>query len=339
MPWCPVCKNEYREGFTTCAECKVPLVASYEDIPVAIYFGGEREVAAMVEFLKKNDFEEAYMAYDEAENVYELFVKKDNEKSAKRMLKDYLDNMETNHLDFSDLGLMDDGSECEDEDDEDDEMSDEEIDIMMEEVDSSLDESDSQKQTAKKGTAYKNADDNSENDEVSIHEEIPQFQQEQEEKKPVATVYQDKHEKAEEYKSSASALMMVGVLGIVLIVVNELGVLPFNLNFNKPMFYGVMGSVFVLFIIFAIYSMSQYKKILKQADAEDDIVKQMKDLLNAQFSKEQILSEENSDGKNDEQLYFVRTAKMKSQLTKEFAGADEALIEKMVDDHYDEIFS
>ncbi len=26
MPWCPKCKNEYREGSTVCAECKEPLL-------------------------------------------------------------------------------------------------------------------------------------------------------------------------------------------------------------------------------------------------------------------------------------------------------------------------
>ena len=26
MPWCPKCKSEYREGFTECAACHVPLV-------------------------------------------------------------------------------------------------------------------------------------------------------------------------------------------------------------------------------------------------------------------------------------------------------------------------
>ena len=26
MPWCPICKAEYREGFTECASCHVPLV-------------------------------------------------------------------------------------------------------------------------------------------------------------------------------------------------------------------------------------------------------------------------------------------------------------------------
>jgi len=31
MPFCPKCKNEYREGFTTCSECKCDLVDSLED--------------------------------------------------------------------------------------------------------------------------------------------------------------------------------------------------------------------------------------------------------------------------------------------------------------------
>lgn len=32
MPWCPVCKSEYREGITNCYDCKVPLVDSLDDI-------------------------------------------------------------------------------------------------------------------------------------------------------------------------------------------------------------------------------------------------------------------------------------------------------------------
>lgn len=32
MPWCPVCKCEYREGITNCFDCRVPLVDSLEDI-------------------------------------------------------------------------------------------------------------------------------------------------------------------------------------------------------------------------------------------------------------------------------------------------------------------
>ncbi len=32
MPFCPKCKNEYREGFTYCAECKCELVDSLEEL-------------------------------------------------------------------------------------------------------------------------------------------------------------------------------------------------------------------------------------------------------------------------------------------------------------------
>ena len=31
MPWCPVCKNEYRDGIKLCAECKVELVEHLVD--------------------------------------------------------------------------------------------------------------------------------------------------------------------------------------------------------------------------------------------------------------------------------------------------------------------
>ena len=30
MPFCPKCKTEYRDGFTICADCKIPLVSSLE---------------------------------------------------------------------------------------------------------------------------------------------------------------------------------------------------------------------------------------------------------------------------------------------------------------------
>lgn len=32
MPFCPKCKVEYREGFSVCADCKIPLVDSLDDI-------------------------------------------------------------------------------------------------------------------------------------------------------------------------------------------------------------------------------------------------------------------------------------------------------------------
>ena len=33
MPWCPNCKTEYRDGFTTCADCGAQLVDNLADEP------------------------------------------------------------------------------------------------------------------------------------------------------------------------------------------------------------------------------------------------------------------------------------------------------------------
>ena len=32
MPWCPKCKCEYREGITTCVDCKVDLVEDLQAV-------------------------------------------------------------------------------------------------------------------------------------------------------------------------------------------------------------------------------------------------------------------------------------------------------------------
>ena len=37
MPWCPVCKEEYKEGITACPECNTPLVASLEEAEKSNY--------------------------------------------------------------------------------------------------------------------------------------------------------------------------------------------------------------------------------------------------------------------------------------------------------------
>lgn len=58
MPFCPKCKSEYREGFTMCADCKVPLVASLDgkkapvqssDVPDESYFMSFEEYSRLAD--------------------------------------------------------------------------------------------------------------------------------------------------------------------------------------------------------------------------------------------------------------------------------------------------
>lgn len=73
MPWCPKCKEEYREGFTVCSTCQVPLVDTLPEEdevperegfvlpdgmekPVAVYTASNRlEAETICDWLREND--------------------------------------------------------------------------------------------------------------------------------------------------------------------------------------------------------------------------------------------------------------------------------------------
>ena len=58
MPVCPKCKNEYREGFTVCAECKCDLVDSLEAVQEEM---AEQNAAGAVENVDSKALLEAYI--------------------------------------------------------------------------------------------------------------------------------------------------------------------------------------------------------------------------------------------------------------------------------------
>ena len=333
MPWCPICKNEYKKGYTVCADCGAKLVESLEDVPVAIYFGEYKEVSAMVDFLKSNAIEEAYTAYDEKENQHEIFVKQAHEKSARHMLSVFLREVNAKKLEFADLGLSEDGTELEPDTEE--ELSQEAEGDMDEDPDLYM-------------VSFDNLMEDEDEDMVFMESASDEYMETHAGSAPL--VYRNKKEKAAEYKSSAQALLVVGIVGIALIVINELGILPINLSFNKIMVYGVMGTLFVLFILSAVYSLIQSKKILREAEAEDALSEQIKQYLLQHFPKETLLadksvksrSEEDEDSEEDdgeERLYFARTSKMKKALEEEFEDAPETMIEHLVDEYYEQLFA
>lgn len=57
MPWCPVCKNEYKEGYKVCADCDADLVESLEDISNSADVNeNEVEIENETEDFSENEF-------------------------------------------------------------------------------------------------------------------------------------------------------------------------------------------------------------------------------------------------------------------------------------------
>lgn len=153
--------------------------------------------------------------------------------------------------------------------------------------------------------------------------------------------YVDKKAKAEEYKSSAFALLFIGSLGIVMLVLLWMGVLPFHMyGMGKIVFTGVMGFLFLVFFVMGINSIKMYKSYVGVADKETTLIDDVNAFLEENLQKEQVDSAthipENleADDETMAQLYFVRMGYIKKQLLDNFTELDIPLADKLADDWY-----
>ena len=226
MPWCPICKNEYREGIKLCAECQVELVEHLED--------GKEQSAELEE--------------------QEKIVRMQAMIAARQKLPD----------------------------------------------------------------------------EESVPEEEP----------PVYHAYRNSAAKAEDNRTSAYTLLLVGILGFVLVVLVFTGVIPFFRNTDTTRYFacGVMGALFVLFIVFGVVSMRNSKVLLIQAQSENSLLSELKKWCEENLGAERIDSGLFEEEIPDEQKYFKRTDKMKAIINDKFMNLDQGLLEHFVDEYYQELF-
>ena len=153
-------------------------------------------------------------------------------------------------------------------------------------------------------------------------------------------VYQDKKAKAEDFKSSAYTLLLVGILGIAGLILMEAGVLPFHfVGSGKYMTYGVMGTLFVIFIVMGIFSFRSSKQYAQEAETEDDMTDKIKkwalENISAASIKERVIFE---DGTPEEVKYFKYFEGIKAAITQEFGALNTSYLEALCEELYAEIF-
>lgn len=226
MPWCPICKNEYREGIKLCAECQVELVDHLED---------EKEQSAELE---------------------------EQEKIAR-------------------LQAM-----------------------------------------------------------LSAEQEMQEEEEFSEEEQAVYHAYRHSAAKAEDNRVSAYTLFFVGIVGFALDLLVFTNVLPILHTTGTARYFvcGVMGTMFVLFIVFGVVSMRDSKILLVQAQSEDSLLSELKKWCEENLHAEQIDSGLFEEEMSEEQKYFKRTDKIKEIINDKFMNLDQALLEHFVDEYYQELF-
>ncbi len=164
------------------------------------------------------------------------------------------------------------------------------------------------------------------------------------EKMPVYHAYQNSASKAEDNRTSAYTLLFVGIVGFILVLLIFVGVIPLyqNETTTKYLMCGVMGAMFILFIVFGSVSMRNSKILFIKAKSEDSLLSELTKWCERNLNAEQIDAGlfDDTTGQTiaEEQKYFKRSDRMKTIISDNFMNLDEAFLEHFVDEYYQELF-
>ncbi len=153
-----------------------------------------------------------------------------------------------------------------------------------------------------------------------------------------SSLYQDSSQRADENRSSAWVLLILGALGLLAVVLGVLGILPLKLG-NPYLFYGVMGAIFVLFVVAGVVSMKNAKSFAGKAASENSLRNTMLDWCRQQLDGREIDREIGISDDSEEIRYFNRTAYIRERLNHQFVNLDQDFLEQFIDDQvYEMVF-
>lgn len=157
--------------------------------------------------------------------------------------------------------------------------------------------------------------------------------------------YQSSAAKAADNRSSAYTLLAVGGIGFIAVVLIFFDVIPLyrSAGVTRYLVCGVMGTMFILFVVFGIVSLRDSRVLLAKAKSESSLVSEIArwcaENLDASAIDESLFTdEEKEETPSDEEKYYRRTEKMKAMIEDKFMNLDEAFVEDFVDGYYQKLY-
>jgi transcription initiation factor TFIIIB Brf1 subunit/transcription initiation factor TFIIB len=163
-------------------------------------------------------------------------------------------------------------------------------------------------------------------------------------------VYKSSSEMAEENRSSAAALLIVGTAGLVFILLLYFGKISF-LPITGPNRYfvcGVLGAMFVLFLVMGCVSWKSVKRLREKAVSEHSIEEEIRRWCGQNLTRQMIeaavqehqSSSDASDQTEQEtgEAYFARTAVIRSRISRQFVGLGDDFLDHFTEEYYASLY-
>lgn len=98
MAFCPVCKNEYREGITICHDCKVPLVEDLNNGPAPVIYGEREQLEEILQFCKEKGLTTGFITYNEESDSIQLYFERNELEEATKVIRAFFMKKEIDRL-------------------------------------------------------------------------------------------------------------------------------------------------------------------------------------------------------------------------------------------------
>lgn len=154
-----------------------------------------------------------------------------------------------------------------------------------------------------------------------------------------ANMYENSEDKYKDNLSSAITFFVCGAAGIIILILNDLGILKFVVkgSSNFILINIVLGLLFVGFIAIGFWSLKYSKNIKNKAAIENKDTDTILAWLNENVSRDDIESSYNNDIA-EEMKYFNRSDYIKSALLKQFPETEDNLADTVADKYIDTLF-
>ncbi|BCJ95001.1 hypothetical protein acsn021_25700 [Anaerocolumna cellulosilytica] len=305
MPWCPKCKQEYVEGIVTCADCKTDLVENLtEDTERITFLETEKELFAkkFSEFLEYSKIVNVEYHYEETLKNWIIVIDEKDKKQVDKLYKAFY-SVEADSV----LSTKDTTSEVPTFHTTQDEMN---------EADISKDAEDYQEIPE-----YRS---------MFEEEELQDYLDSKNPKPKVSATYVKKEEQYKDLKSSADTFLIVSLVGIVVLILNIVGILNF---FAGTISYLVMSGLFIAFLVIAFATYKKAKEVKTQIAGENDTTKAINEWLFSNITLEYLDSLVNPNESKEIQ-FFHKIEKIKELVERNFGELDDSYLDQLAEEFY-----
>lgn len=156
-------------------------------------------------------------------------------------------------------------------------------------------------------------------------------------------IFISKEQLAEDNKSSGFSMIFVGTAGIILMVLIFLGIIPLRIGgYGQYLTYGVMGAMFIGFLVIGIKSLVLSKKYSEQAVLEnsknDEIISWFLDSFSASEIDADAYKTDDINTLPDIDIYYKRMDNIKDKITAQYIDLDEAFLDKIAEDIFESLY-